>query len=217
MGEAKRVARVGVDVDGVLADFNAGYRRRLCEVTGRDLFPPGYYAPTEWHYPNKSLGYTADEIGATWESIKADRMFWLNLKPLPGAQALITALLNRPWQIDVYFITARPGIKAKRQTERWLANVWNYYDAHVTPTVLIASGSKGNIAEGLRLTHFIDDRPDNCEAVATCGICVGTYLYTTSWNRDYDSNGIAIQRIDSLRTFTTHILEYVDGHESAAA
>lgn len=148
---------IGVDVDGVLADFNRGLREMLIRTTGRKLIPEGE-EPSCWNYATEQYGYTKEEDRATWRAIIEDRAFWGHLDCCSDAPWILAALgTARQAGAEVYFITARPGATAKVQTETWLERVMGF----PAPTVLIARGDKGFIAHGLGLTHFIDDRPDN--------------------------------------------------------
>lgn len=194
--------KVGIDVDGVLANFNESYIRRVIAITGRDLFPPRPFDIPTWNYP-ESYGYSEHEIARVWDTIKADRIFWVALFPYPEAHAVMAHIANciRSQKDDVYFITARPGETAKAQTERWLADKFPYLQCPV-PTVLI-SGHKGLCAQALGLDAYIDDRWENVLSVArshwkgaspTCR----TYLMDRPWNRDYDAEAEGIIRTDSV-------------------
>jgi len=148
------VLRIGLDIDGVLSDFNAGYRDLFVETTQKDLFN-GEVDPPCWNY-HTGYGYTDKEMVAVWAAIREDHGFWERLAPYPGATKFLTNLFWRRSTMDVYFVTTRVGREVKLQTERWLAR-----HGFPNPTVLIAKGDKGAIAAGLGLTHVLDDRPEN--------------------------------------------------------
>lgn len=186
--------RVGIDVDGCLADFNEAFIRRIVKMTGRDLFGPGY-EPTTWNYP-ESVGYTTGEVDAIWQAIRTDRVFWYTLNAYPETSQAMVYLSERILGgDDVYFITARPGRDAKKQTEMWLQKEFSYILFQpVTPTVLISS-HKGLCAQALGLDVYIDDRWENClEAAAMhwkgeqpkCR----TFLLDRPWNREFSDPNI---------------------------
>ena len=189
--------RIGVDVDGVLADFNTNFIQRCIDVTGRDLFPERPFDIPTWNYP-EHYGYTAAEVSATWDSIKTDPAFWGSLPPLLGAMGCLEWLreLSQTGQIDLYFVTARLGVMAKQQTEMWLAT--HSGDFMWAPTVLIAS-DKGTVARGLKLTHYIDDRWENADAVAYMSLNTKVYLRDQPWNEKPVRNGYRIFGLDEFQ------------------
>lgn len=149
---------LGIDLDGVCADFTTGMSQALHATTGRLLLEPGS-EPDVWAWP-EAVGYTPAEVRGVWLSISASPLFWRALSPLPG----VTDALRRldTWAHDaparsVYFLTSRVGIYAKQQTESWLRE-----QGVRNPTVLLADGSrKSLLADGLSLTALIDDCPEN--------------------------------------------------------
>ncbi len=190
--------RVGIDVDGVLADFNPVYINTVIKVTGRDLFPPRPFEIRTWDYP-ESYGYTKEEITAVWKAITADRWFWQDLPEYDTTERdiLHLAQLMCDKANDFYFITSRPGLEAKRQTEAWLTNRFDRYALaypRFTPTVLISS-AKGMCASALKLDRYIDDRDVNvCDvkeatfSYTTLGPTCRAYLLDRSWNQNLTWN-----------------------------
>lgn len=186
---------IGCDIDGVLADFNTGFIERFVHVTGRDSFPPRPFDIPTWNYP-EHYGYTAAEVTAVWENIKADTRFWANLPPYADAMAFLHALeLRQLVQHDeIYFVTARPGIEAKRQTEHWLQCNGFYH-----PTVLISS-AKGQCAEALKMDRYLDDRWENVVSVAGTP---NTYAYmlVRPWNRGRNHHHHGITEVTTVLSF----------------
>lgn len=175
-----QLVRLGIDIDGVLADFNDAYRRKLFEVTNEDRIPVGFQ-PSVWNYASEQYGYTKAQESATWEAIKRSSSFWLSLDPLEGAVRFLDEVGR---MIDhgheAVFVTSRPGFRAKQQTEEWLK--WHGLDA--TPTVVIAS-VKGPVYAALGITDVLDDKPEHVEAALRQGCSAAMLL--TAWNvRDQD-------------------------------
>ena len=169
--------RLGIDIDGVLADFVTAYKARFVQLTGRDLFGDSLWA--SWSH-EITVGYTKDEVTAIWEAIKSDPLFWVKLSPYWDALTVLERLTFRHYHDDVYFITARPGIEVKKQTELWLSTHSPFFDE--TPTVLISS-EKGMCCRALRLEKYIDDRPENVADVRRLSPDTKTYLMDRTWNQ----------------------------------
>ncbi len=199
-------SRIGVDIDGVLADFNSAFIHRCIEVTGVDLFPVRPFDIPCWNYP-EHYGYTAAQVSAVWADIKADPNFWYDLMEYPQTISMLAVLRDlEDAGAEIYFITARPGTEVKRQTEEWLLNM-GFFE----PTVLISS-AKGMCARALNLTHYIDDRWENVVDVAGSHEIVDnmvvwvpsktkTYLLTQPWNVNNNAGQMGIQRVSSVLEF----------------
>lgn len=186
---------IGCDLDGVLADFNRSFITTLGEVTGRALIPAGTI-PTVWDYP-QHFGYTPKETSKVWEHIKDSGRWWANLSPLPDAHQFLN---NLGWRADkTTFITSRPGVTAKEQSQEWLG-----FFLDPVPDVVIAS-SKGPVYEALGITHVLDDKPEHIHAAIEAG--AKAVLLAQPWN---EVERPALLRrgaivIDSLEDFWRHL------------
>jgi 5'(3')-deoxyribonucleotidase len=191
--------RIGVDIDGVLADFNSAFIHRVTEVTNKDLFPVRPFDIPTWNYP-QHYGYTEAEVSAVWEDIKADPNFWYDLVEYPQTQEALGVLKSMESfsAAEVYFITARPGTEVKYQTEGWLLET-----GFACPTVLISS-AKGLCARALNLTHYIDDRWENVVDVRNYNPNTQVFLLTQPWNKDNDAEFQGVQRVESVMQFLQH-------------
>lgn len=140
---------LGIDVDGVLADFNSSFLKALIDVTGRTLIPTF----TTWNW-DLECGYTEEESHRAWkEHILEVPDFWTKMKPYPHAKAVVRQL-NRLEKggMGVFFITNRMGFKPRVQTEEWL-----YEQGMNYPAVIIAS-QKTPIIKSLGIEWYVDDR-----------------------------------------------------------
>jgi uncharacterized HAD superfamily protein len=90
-----------------------------------------------------------------------DALFWWKLLAVPGAY-LVIEQLNRLALAghEIYYITNRVGVKAKLQTEDWLAARGMQH-----PTVVVTA-DKVPIVRTLKLDVFIDDNLDMTNEVA---------------------------------------------------
>lgn len=173
--------RIGFDIDGVLAHFEAGYEKLIVEVTGKNLFPwePGQNrcgGSPVWDWP-QHFGYTNEEVSAVWQRLKDSGTFWLDLDEMPGA-AELRAVKHRLTTHDVYYCTSRVGLDCKWQTEMWLGQHIN----ELTPTVLITS-EKGLACRVLKLDAYIDDNFDNAQNVVSDSPKTRVYLLDADYNR----------------------------------
>jgi hypothetical protein len=159
--------RVALDMDGVLADF-----RRAFRDTGT---PPddgvaerGPMAPRD--------------INRTWRAIGRTPQWWLGLTAYEPEQIERLYRISRERRWEIYFITTRPpsaGETPQFQTQWWLET-----QGFKLPSVLTVPGSRGELANALRLDLLIDDRLMNCMEVIASSQTKAIFL-----DRDNDVNG----------------------------
>lgn len=175
--------RLAFDLDGCFVEFNAAYADLLIKTTGKDLFPKGWRDDHDllcpvWEYASH-FGYTQEQEDKAWELINRDPEFWKNLRPMFGARAAlrhINQLAKRGH--DIYFITSRPGVMVKRQTEQWL------YDMGIDFPTVIISFDKVPVLKGLKADMFLDDKLPTILAAAGVGTPVdSTFLFSRPYNR----------------------------------
>lgn len=165
---------IGIDMDGVLANFTLGYANIIRETSGRDLLTEEMIKrPPSWNW-DRDAGYTPAEEKAAWKEVFRSATFWADLEPLV-APSVFDVLDEIAQEHNLYFITTRSGVHPKRQTEWWLAGNGIQF-----PTVLV-SDDKGHVAEGLDLDVFLDDRDKNLfdiqDAIDSCKLFVLDYPY----------------------------------------
>lgn len=173
--------RIGIDVDGVLADFVSAYQPLFVEVTGRNKFEPGDIDnPPSWNWPT-DRGYTAEETREVWKRIFADPEFWLNLHTIPHEVETLQHYYDHIVDAghEVTFITNRAGIAPRLQTEQWLEEACGVFNPHV---VIVGQGMKGHIAKAMELDCYVDDNYDNALDVILLSKA-RTYLRDCAYNR----------------------------------
>lgn len=185
--------KIGIDIDGVLANFNMPFAERLAKVTGKDLCPPRPFDPTEWNWPG-AFGYSEIEVNQTWEVVHANPNFWAALPAMAGATEALFALEQHGSEHDdeVYFVTARSGVAVKKQTERWLQGVLPSTDDY---TVLVTP-LKGLACAALQLDCYIEDNWVNALSVAQTK--TRSYLCTRTWNATHDTDHTGVIRVSTV-------------------
>lgn len=168
---------IGVDVDGIVANFEAGYAPLLTQVSGIEFPKLGTAGwPDTWFWERAS-GITEEQEDKVWkELILSDDDFWFKLPPHPGAEEFLETLSELQYEHDVYFITNRPGHFAKGCTEDWLSQ----YGVD-RPTVLI-SGDKGGCCKSLKVNYYIDDKNENCANVLAESPLTKCYMLAKPYN-----------------------------------
>jgi len=171
--------RIGFDLDGVLADLHEPFMRLALELfpdLDRQLaeeepgLPPAPGTTDETASdeledpPPPSVSLTRRQTEAVWKAVSRIEDFWETLGECePGAIARLASLAEeRRW--EVIFLTSRPssaGRTVQRQSQRWLER-----HGFLHPSAFVVHGSRGKIADALRLDAVVDDRPDNCLDVA---------------------------------------------------
>lgn len=182
--------RTGIDIDGVLAAFYPAYEELTIRVSGEDRFGDKKYPnqlPKSWNWPEDQFGYSKATMAEVWNQIRASSSFWTMLQPMPEYDRYLDWLLEAQSH-DIYYVTDRSGVYAKRQTEDW-------FDRHGIPfaTVLI-SKHKGLIAKGLGLDLYIDDKGENIQDVERDSPKTVAILL----NRPYNAKFMVKQRRDTL-------------------
>lgn len=185
--------RVGIDVDGVAANFVLAWQKLALDKVGRMLIiPPG--GPQVWHW-DRAAGLTAVESKQLWTFVEASTTWWSELKPLPTAPYAFDklGLFVRSGDVELYFITSRPGRAVKLQTEKWLQR-WGVE----FPTVLVAkdAGHKAEFAVDIALDYFIDDKPENIVAVkGALDKKVKTFVADAGYNASFEGADFRVAHI----------------------
>ena len=140
--------RLGIDVDGVVADFRSAFRA----LAERELALARDDVEAELSKP---------DVERLWRAVAATTNWWLDIPAYEPDQIarLYDEVRRSRW--EVFFMTSRPpsaGDSVQLQTQVWLER-HGYY----LPSVLTTpAGSRGELARSLRLDLALDDRMVNC-------------------------------------------------------
>jgi hypothetical protein len=180
------------DVDGVLAFFIDGFIQ-LYEKTWSQAFP----------IPLNEVKWDDLDDAKTWAAIKRSPNFWRTLRPLASTVELnwISAFGHIA---DIYFVTNRPGVDTKAQTECWLEA-----QGIGRPTVIV-TGRKGEFAAAIAADFAIDDKAGNAVYTAYQSPGTRSYLVNRRYNQfPHDVLGSKVTRIENVYTYLQHaVAEY---------
>jgi hypothetical protein len=144
--------RLGFDVDGVLADFRNAFR----ETARRHL-----------GFSDERTAFSGRDVERVWAIIGQTSNWWMQLKAYEPAEIARLYALARASRWEVFFLTKRPasaGDSVQFQTQWWLEQHGFYL-----PAVMTVPGSRGELANSLRLDLVVDDQIVNCAEIIGAG------------------------------------------------
>jgi hypothetical protein len=168
--------RVAFDMDGTVADMHAVLREEADRLFGPHPDPGRLPASrresrevaAETGVPQivaaDIRNLSREQLRALWDHVERIEDFWTTLPEIESGIVARIAATARARRWDVLFITTRPttaGEPTQLQTQRWLRNHGFEY-----PSVCVLERSRGKLASVLQLDAVVDDRPENCLAVA---------------------------------------------------
>lgn len=163
--------RVGIDIDGVLADFRSAFHAAARHCLGREVDDTGERHATQ--------GLQQRDVKRVWAHVAKTTNWWMTLKAYEPEQVGRLYSLTRAAGWEIFFLTNRPasaGDTVQFQTQWWIEELGFYL-----PAVLTVPGSRGEIANGLRLDLVIDDLVLNCVEVVS-----GSTAKALLLQRDHD-------------------------------
>jgi hypothetical protein len=168
--------RVAFDLDGVLADLHTPFQGAVATlypeldaaaIGASDIGQAPADGDGSAEEPSDvpadastAVALSRAQSDAVWRHVAGVENFWETLDEIEhGAIRRLADVADaRGW--EVLFITSRPtsaGRTVQRQSQRWLAD-----KGFPLPSVYVVHGSRGQVAQALRLDAVIDDRADNC-------------------------------------------------------
>ncbi|MGB2713362.1 MAG: hypothetical protein WBC51_04225 [Vicinamibacterales bacterium] len=141
--------RLGLDVDGVLADFRSAFRALAVSELG------------DKRQSDLEANLSKGDIERLWKAVARVSNWWVDLPAYESDQIARLYTLSRRWRWEVFFMTSRPpsaGDTVQLQTQAWLERHGFYMPAVLTAPAL----ARGEIARALRLDLIVDDHLVNC-------------------------------------------------------
>ena len=140
--------RLGVDLDGVVADFRTAFRA----LAEREL---GIAATDAERDLSKA------DVERLWRRVGESVNWWLDVPAYEPDQIPRLYALARESRWEIFFMTSRPpsaGDTVQLQSQVWLERHGFYLPSVLT----VPAGLRGDLARSLRLDLALDDRPVNC-------------------------------------------------------
>jgi len=148
--------RIGIDIDGVLADFRTAFRSAAVQCLRRDV---------DARQEPELTPLSDADVRRVWDYIAKARNWWMDVPPYEPDQIARLYSLTRASGWEVFFMTKRPpsgGDSVQFQTQSWIERYGFYL-----PAVMTVPGSRGDVANGLRLDVVLDDQLINCVEVTS--------------------------------------------------
>jgi hypothetical protein len=150
--------RIGIDIDGVLADFRTAFHEAAVRCLRHDV--------DDSQDLESLTPLSAEDVRRVWDHIASAQNWWMEVPAYEADQIARLYSLMRAGGWEVFFMTKRPpsaGDSVQFQTQWWIERFGFYL-----PAVMTVPGSRGDIANGLRLDLVIDDQLINCiEVIST--------------------------------------------------
>jgi hypothetical protein len=188
---------VGLDLDGVFYDFAGSLRTFINKSTGRPIHTMP--APTQWNFW-EDWNMSVDEwLDYCHKGVNAGVVFGIDGYIAHSFDSQHSIHMVKSFQslfgnhVDFVIVTDRHfGDKglARNATRNWLYSVGLPNEVHFSADKTI-----------VKTDFFIDDKPENCEALAKAGTDV--VMVTRPWNKDYAFP----KRIDNVTNFLLYVME----------
>lgn len=187
---------LGLDIDGVLADFITPFLKLLeARSGGGPIDPDSITDPNFLKHPF----LTREIIFECMEAASYDPGFWREMAPLPSSDQWQT-LDRMSREHEVVFIT-----------HRWVRDTYDIH--HVTcdwlrrhgvtrPVVYFTQEKKSALIRKLGVELFVDDRHENCEDIAT-ETDATVLMPHRSYNRSFSHP--KVRRIREFDELWTHL------------
>ncbi|MFH1856524.1 MAG: hypothetical protein ABH836_04770 [Candidatus Omnitrophota bacterium] len=179
------MAQIGVDIDGIIADTDTAFRKKMKEVFKRD-FPR--HLVTQFNY-EKCFEFTEAEERIFY-GLFVEEELWANINLIKGARNTLNKLNEKH---SLIIITGRP-VEVKEVTIKWLREKEIPFDK----LYFMQGRQKHEVAlqNGHELTHFMEDHPDYAFGMAEIGVNV--FLMDYPWNQKIKNHPL-ITRVKDWR------------------
>ena len=143
--------RIGLDLDGVIADARAETQHRFLKDHGAEEWD----RVKDYFHTSKAPGVPEGWMRAQFD----DPTYWLNIKPFQDGWLMANKWFSQGH--DVLIVTARYA-EERHLTEQWLED----WDIIVSDVIFSPLGQKHEVASEEGLQIFVEDNPDEAATVA---------------------------------------------------
>lgn len=197
-----KVPVVGIDLDGVLVEFNKVMLRVLSSYTGVDYSTSDV---TDYDYSKCLEGVTPEIVKSAFSETINTPSFWVRLASV--SEDTVVAARSLSDISHLYAITARSEnrlAEAKYQTTLDQSHSWlQTRKISCAGVVRCDDGSdKPGIVEALNCDYFLDDQPKAFLLCMDSGI--NAYLLDAPYNQEVDCRG---RRLYSVREYLELVRE----------
>lgn len=183
---------IGLDIDGVLADFVSPFLRFLEEQTGcGEIDPQTYVDP----YFSGHSGLSKEIVTECVMKVSNDPQFWEALAPFPSPEQwrALDRLSRRQKLVFVTHRYERETYDIGQVTCDWLRK-----HGVADPVVYFTQSHKSELIGKLKVELFVDDRHENCRDVAENTDAV-VLMPHRSYNQSFNHPRVErIQHLDEL-------------------
>lgn len=173
--------RVGIDLDGVVANFKSAFETAASEA--------GVPLPAGDAERASMDPLSSRDVRKIWDFVKRTPNWWVRLAPYEPAQIIRLYETARRLRWEVVFMTRRPstaGDPVQFQSQFWLEQQGFFY-----PAVLTVPGSRGELANALRLDVIVDDQIHNCVDVISASTAKAVLLHREARDPAVDEHAVS--------------------------
>lgn len=172
--------RLGLDLDGVLFDFNRQFINLAIREFGAEIPDAGPAFPTRWNYMDDFL--EPKQVSHLWNIIcRKDGFFWANLPTYEWSRELLSLAFESQ---KLYYITSRVGPRVQQQSEEALRQLAKQFGRSLTGAVIAVEKPEDKIPliNALKLTHFVDDKTETVDLAHHTCPATWVALWHQPWN-----------------------------------
>jgi hypothetical protein len=168
--------RVGLDIDGCLANFSQGFIDAGVEMGIECCLPKNWKCVNKWMFP------CVDHFKSIWDArCEHSYSFWLGLQPLPKAKRFFKS--KKAFVPEVY-ITKRP-------CPSWVTRKWIVANGFPNAEVITVDDSAKKLDIILdRCDLYVDDLPATIRQCREAG--ANAYLYSAPFHVGESIKGLPI-------------------------